>query len=123
MFNVNYRPNPYNFRMFGFAEYRDVRYSYRQKMRQFEHLISNLNHISRLHYVLYLGSQDCALVDTINNKIICTVNYSDSPVCLLQHFDNLYRYWKYETSFKPRNLVENNDYRTLSQKYNYVRQN
>lgn len=123
MFNKEYRPNCHNFRMF-YCDYDRIKYCYRQKMRQVESLLLDITRLSRKVYVLYLGQYECALVDTLDNKMLWTLNYTSSVKELLGRLEELKRFWRYEnTSYKIRNCVEDNDFRTLAKKYLYERQN
>lgn len=116
MFDTDYRPLPHLIAVY--CDYRHIMYGFRQKVKEFQSILIDLQEVSKCMYKLLLFDDGCILYDPLRNKIICSTQYNRNMVVLRYHLDNLKRLYNYEKdSFCIKNRIDFNDYQSLKKKY------
>lgn len=116
MFDTDYRPLPHV--MGIYCDYRHLMYGFRQKVKEFQSKLLDLQQLSHCMYKLLLFDDGCVLYDPIRNKVICSTDYSRNMVVLRFHLSALKRLYEYEEDNNNiKNQIDFNDYQSLKKKY------
>lgn len=118
MFNRDYRPYPAYVQIR--CNYEHLPYRFRQRMQKIQYEVLQIRQLSKNPSIrLYLFDDDCALVDTINNKILCTYNYFYSSMAVLSALlTEVKQFYEYEKNRdKLKTLIEFNHYKHLKKKF------
>lgn len=116
MFDTNYRPLPHVIGIY--CDYRHLKYCFRQKIKEFQHKLMDLQRLSKCMYKLLLFDDGCVLYDPIRNKILCSTDYSRTMVVLRCHLSALKKLYEYENDYiKVNNTIDYNEYQSLKKKY------
>ena len=117
MFNKEFRPLS-NVVDYTYCDYSHLPYRIRQKMRNIQSYLLNVQHASKCNYKVYLFDDGCVLVDPLRNKILWKYDYYSSLGILFALLEEIYRFYQYETHCKTiKNNLTRNDWLTLRQKY------
>lgn len=116
-YSPSYRPNPKYVRMYN-VDYCKVLYKLRQKLRQIEFKVMEIQMYSSADIRLYIDSDYCTLINFTNNRVLFHYPISDS-LALLQHQLNEVCEFHYCDRYPEqiKTMSQYNYYLTLKQKY------